>query len=256
MQQKHWALVTGAARRLGREISIALHQAGFNIFIHYNQSKTAADELANRLNHQRQNSAKTIHANFADEASLNAMLAKIRSKANINLLINNAACFKKTNLPTDSMRDWNHLFNTNVKSAFFITAALTKSLAATQGCVINIADIHGLRPYKGYAIYSMTKASLIMLTQALAQELAPKIRVNAIAPSTVLWPEADNALTAKQQTALKKTFLTGDVGTTENVIETIFFLIKNRFVNGEVIKVDGGRSLNSFTPFSFANEKT
>jgi len=184
------ALVTGAAKRIGAEIVRQLHQENFNLVIHYHQSKQAANELADELNEDRENSALCLAADLNDLTQVNHLAEQAQQHwQRMDLLVNNASSFYPTPIGETSEDDWNQLINSNLKAPFFLAQALAKKLGEYHGCIINIADIYADRPLKKHSIYSIAKAGNVMLTKTLAQELAPLVRVNGIAPGAILWPD-------------------------------------------------------------------
>ena len=238
------ALVTGSAKRLGRQIISQLHQAGYRVIIHYNQSATDANNLATSLNQQRPDSALTIQANLLDEQAVQLLANKTLASFNrLDVLINNASSFYATPLGSATLANWDDLFGSNVKAPYFLCKALAPALAANKGCIINMVDIHAQQPLQDHSIYCMAKAALLMMTKSLARELAPTIRVNGIAPGAILWPsqqlaEADKAAIL-QQIPLQRT------GSPEDIANTVLFLLQSPYISGQIIAVDGGRSLGS-----------
>lgn len=238
------ALVTGSAKRLGRQIISQLHQAGYRVIIHYNQSATDANNLATSLNQQRPDSALTIQANLLDEQAVQLLANKALASFNrLDVLINNASSFYATPLGSATLANWDDLFGSNVKAPYFLCKALAPALAANKGCIINMVDIHAQQPLQDHSIYCMAKAALLMMTKSLARELAPTIRVNGIAPGAILWPsqqlaEADKAAIL-QQIPLQRT------GSPEDIANTVLFLLQSPYISGQIIAVDGGRSLGS-----------
>ena len=238
------ALVTGSAKRLGRQIISQLHQAGYRVIIHYNQSATDANNLATSLNQQRPDSALTIQANLLDEQAVQLLANKALASFNrLDVLINNASSFYATPLGSATLANWDDLFGSNVKAPYFLCKALAPALAANKGCIINMVDIHAQQPLQDHSIYCMAKAALLMMTKSLARELAPTIRVNGIAPGAILWPsqqlaEADKAAIL-QQIPLQRT------GSPEDIANTVLFLLQSPYISGQIIAVDGGRSLGA-----------
>ena len=238
------ALVTGSAKRLGRQIVLTLHQAGYRVIIHYNQSETDANSLAAKLNQQRPNSAEVLQANLLDNQDITQLAGQAQACFNrLNVLVNNASSFYPTPLDTATVEHWDDLFGSNVKAPYFLSKALAPALAAQNGCIINMVDIHAQQPLQDHSIYCMAKAALLMMTKSLARELAPTIRVNGIAPGAILWPsqqlaEADKAAIL-QQIPLQRT------GTPEDIANTVLFLLQSPYISGQIIAVDGGRSLGA-----------
>lgn len=241
-QQNPVLLITGGARRIGRVIATHFHQAGFSIAIHYRHSKTQAIELMNSLNKNRKDSAVTCYADLDDPSDYTPLIdGVIKHFGRIDVLINNASTFFPTDVLSATQADWDLLFNSNARAPFFLSQQAAPHLKKTQGLIINITDIHAQKPMRNYPIYSAAKSALHMLTLALATELAPAIRVNSIAPGSVIWPEGTNIYSEeKKQTTLENTLLNKQVSP-ESIAETALFLAKNRAITAETIKVDGGR---------------
>jgi pteridine reductase len=236
-------LITGGARRVGAEIARMLHGAGANVVIHYRSSAAAAIALADQFNLLRPHSA-TIHCAHlsAADAPEKLVAATLLEFGRLDILINNASSFYPTPIGHITLPQWEDLMDSNLKAPLFLSQAAAPSLRARHGLIINMIDIHGLRPLKGHPVYSSAKAGLAMLTHALARELGPEIRVNGIAPGPVLWPEVDMDAELKRQiidkTALKRH------GTPQDVARTALFLAKDApYITGQIIAVDGGRSI-------------
>lgn len=244
------ALVTGAAKRIGAEIARALHKENFNLVIHYHQSEKAAQELADELNEHRENSAICIAADLNNLTEIHNLAAQTQAHwQRIDLLVNNASSFYPTPIGEASEEDWNNLMNSNLKAPFFLAQALAKKLAEQHGCIINIADIYADKPLQKHSIYSIAKAGNVMLTKTLAQELAPSVRVNGIAPGAILWPnDAHKKPEDKLSDANKEKMLTKiplqQRGQAQDIARTILFLAQQApYITGQIITVDGGRSI-------------
>jgi pteridine reductase len=236
-------LITGGARRVGAEIVRALHGAGARVLLHYRTSGSAAKTLATELNALRRGSV-AIHA--ADLHSTSAadelVAAALREFGRIDILVNNASSFYPTPIGHITVAQWDDLVGSNLKAPLFLSQAAAPSLRERRGLIINMVDIHGLRPLRAHPVYSTAKAGLAMLTRALALELGPEIRVNGIAPGPVLWPETsmDSALKDEiiAKTALKRH------GSPRDVARTALFLAQDApYITGQIIAVDGGRSI-------------
>lgn len=237
-------LLTGAARRIGAVIAHTLHTAGANIVVHYRNSAHEAQALQAALNAQRANSCFLVQGDLLDVATLPGLIAQTVSYTDrLDALINNASSFYPTPIGTLTERQFDDLIGTNLKAPLFLAQAANPYLQESHGCIINIVDIHGLRPLKGYPTYSAAKAGLWMLTQSLARELGPNVRVNGVAPGAILWPEmAENH--AMHQELLDKTALKRE-GSPEDIAKTVLFLVQDAtYITGQVIPVDGGRMLN------------
>ncbi|WP_341327043.1 pteridine reductase [Methylotuvimicrobium sp. KM2] len=236
-------LITGGAKRIGAACAKLLHESGFNILLHYRSSERSALQLSDLLNDIRPDSAQIIKADLAVKAEL-LLLADYAKTAwgGIDALINNASSFYPTGIGQVSEHDWDDLIGSNLKAPFFLTQALVEELSARRGCVVNITDIHAERGLKGYPVYSIAKAGLVAMTRVMAKELGPDIRVNAVSPGAILWPEQDMSEAVKQEIveriALKRN------GAPEDIARAVRFLIKEAdYITGQVIAVDGGRTL-------------
>jgi pteridine reductase len=235
------ALITGSARRLGAAMARALHGAGANVVIHYRRSAEEAAALAAELNRARAGSVITFEADLLDVARLpNLVDAALKSFGSLDILVNNASTFYPTALGAISEANFDDLIGTNFRAPVFLTQAAAAELRRRRGLVLNMVDIHGLRPLKRYPVYSAAKAGLIMLTKALARELAPEVRVNAIAPGPVLWPsdvDADMKAEIIDKTLLKRSGSPADIAQA-----ALFFATSAPYVTGQILAVDGGRS--------------
>ncbi len=239
------ALITGAAHRIGATTARLLHAAGANIVLHYRESRRGALALQQELNAARPDSVVLIQADLLRTDKLTALAREAHDAwGRLDVLINNASTFYPTAMGEVGENEWNDLVGTNLKAPFFLAQASAAYLKQQRGCIVNIVDIHADRPLKGHPVYSIAKAGLVMLTKALAGELGPEVRVNAIAPGAILWPENDMDEVTKQR-IVSRTFLKRQ-GSPEDIAKTALFLIRDaNYVSGQVITVDGGRSLNS-----------
>jgi pteridine reductase len=236
-------LITGAARRVGATLARKLHGAGANIVIHYRGSRGDAEALASELESTRRGSAALAQADLLNIDSLPALAqTAVRAFGRLDILINNASTFYPTTLGEITAKHWDDLIGTNLKAPLFLAQALAPELRGTRGLILNIADIHGMRPLKRFPVYSVAKAGLIMLTRALARELAPEVRVNAIAPGPVLWPD-DGAEKDLQEKIIERTLLKR-AGSPEDIARAVLFLAADApYVTGQILAVDGGRSV-------------
>jgi len=239
------ALITGAARRIGACIARHLHQAGYDLILHYRHSATDAEQLAEELNAIRPGSCSSLQADLAEMAEVEQLAAEVQATGGLNLLVNNASSFYPTPVGQVSQQDWDALINSNLRAPFFLTQALTPLLKKTQGCVINLVDVHAERGLTGYPVYSIAKAGLKMMTLSLARELAPEVRVNGIAPGPILWPEAEASLSEDARQAVLDKTLLARTGRPEDIAEAVLYLSQAGYVTGQVLTVDGGRSLYS-----------
>ncbi|MGE4594462.1 MAG: pteridine reductase [Gammaproteobacteria bacterium] len=235
------ALITGGAQRIGAEIAKILHENQFNVIIHYNESEQEARALCDKFNKKRQNSAQIIHANLASISAINQL---IESVENIDLLVNNASVFYPTPLENCTTNDWENIMNINVRAPFILSKGLSKKLKKTQGCIINIVDIHAERPLKNYAIYSISKTAIKTLTKTLAKELAPDVRVCGVSPGSILWPEQKAELEPHKKQIMLERIALKRQGSPADIAQAVLFLAKANYITGEVINIDGGRSLH------------
>ena len=242
------ALVTGSARRIGAVTVRLLHQHGATVIVHYRSSADDAFELCDELNRIRANSCFLQQAELSDVSALKKMVdGVIKQAGRLDILINNASSFFPTPLGEISEVDWDNLMGSNLKAPLFLSQAAAPELIINKGCIVNMVDIHSVRPLKNHPVYSAAKAGLAMLTQSLAKELGPDVRVNGVSPGAILWPEADGEgaeVDAEHQALLDKTALKRE-GTPDDIAKTILFLISDAdYITGHIIPVDGGRLLN------------
>lgn len=244
------ALVTGAAKRIGAEIVRQLHKENFNLVIHYHHSEKAAQELADELNDARDNSAICIAADLNNSTQVINLAEQAQQYwQRIDLLVNNASSFYPTPIGETSEEDWNLLMNSNLKAPFFLAQALVKSLSDNHGCIINIADIYADKPLKKHSIYSIAKAGNVMLTKTLAQELAPLVRVNGIAPGAILWPDDSHKKPEDKLSDDNKEKMLAKIplqqrGQAQDIARAIIFLaLQAPYVTGQILTIDGGRSI-------------
>jgi len=238
------ALITGAAHRIGATTARLLHQNGMNIVLHYRGSREQAQMVQKELNDMRENSVILIQADLHTTSGLPTLIEEsVKAWGRLDVLINNASSFYPTPIEKATEAQWDDLIGSNLKAPFFLSQAAAPHLKKHSGCIINIVDIHAERPLKTYPIYSMAKAGLAMMTKSLACELGPDVRVNGVAPGAILWPE--NLDDVAKQRIVSRTFLKRQ-GEPKDISKTILYLIKNAdYVTGQIIAVDGGRSLNA-----------
>jgi len=244
MAEHKVALITGGSHRLGAATARTLHAAGMNIVLHYRSSRDAAHKLQQEMNAIRENSVVLVQA---DLLSMNALPALIKESHNawgrFDALINNASTFYRTTIGNTGEKQWDDLFGSNAKAPFFLAQAAAPFLKKTQGCIVNMVDIHAERPLKEHTLYCMAKASLVMLTKSLARELGPEVRVNGVAPGAIMWPDELDDVT--KQRILNRTFLKRK-GEPSDIAQTIRFLVMDApYITGQIIAVCGGRSLHS-----------
>lgn len=236
-------LITGAARRVGACIARRLHQAGANVVIHYRQAAEDAAALAAELQQHRPNSAFLVQADLRDVAAFPSLVAQILAHyGRLDGLVNNASSFFPTPLGAIDASAWDDLVGSNFKAPLFLTQACAPALRQQQGNVVNITDIHAERPLAGYPLYSAAKGALLSLTRALAIELAPEIRVNAVAPGAILWPEDGQFPRPERQAIVQHTLLKRE-GSPEEIASAVHFLLAEAtYMTGQVLNVDGGRT--------------
>lgn len=242
------ALITGAAQRIGACIANILHEAGYNILIHYRGSAEAAQQLARELNQTRSNSAHCMQASLDDVNSIQALANQaIEHWGRVDTLINNASSFYPTPIGSASEEDWDALINSNVKGAFFLSQALAEELKKNAGSICNIVDIHAQKPLKEHTIYCIAKAGLAVMTQSLAKELAPEVRVNGVSPGAILWPEAggEESLSEQDKASILERVPLQRSGDANDIARTVRFLTTDApYISGQIVSVDGGRSLH------------
>jgi pteridine reductase len=237
------ALITGAAKRIGAAIARALHATGYDLALHYRHSRNEMDALCAELESARAGSTCPVQADLADIAHIPGVVETCISRfGRLDALVNNASAFYSTPVGSVTTAQWNELFASNAQAPFFLAQAAASHLKSSRGGIVNIVDIYAEYPLAGHAVYSMAKAALAMMTLALAQELGPDVRVNAVAPGAILWPDAGKDYADREElvarTPLKRT------GTPEDVAAAVLFLLRDaKFTTGQIIKVDGGRSL-------------
>ena len=235
------ALITGGAARIGAQIVKTLHHNQFNIIIHCNQSKDKAQLLCDELNLIRANSVEIVSGNLNNIDELDSLVSSIES---IDLLVNNASVFYPKSVEDSEMKDWDDVININLKAPFFLSKGLSKTLSKNEGSIINIIDIHSERPLKKHAIYNISKAGLKMLTQTLAKELAPRIRVNGVSPGSILWPQDSAEISEDDKNLMLERIALHRQGSPQDIADTVLFLANSNYITGQIINIDGGRTLN------------
>jgi pteridine reductase len=235
-------LVTGAAKRVGRAIAGELHAAGANVMIHYRAARADAVALADELNVRRAGSAALVQTDLLDTAALPALVdACVAQFGALDALVNNASSFFATPLERIDLAAWDDLVGSNLKAPLFLAQAAAPQLRAARGAIVNIADIHGERPLAGYPLYCAAKAGLLGLTRALAVELAPEVRVNAVSPGPIIWPQ-DGFDDARRAAIVDHTLLKR-IGSPQDIARAVRFLLAEAtYVTGQVLNVDGGRT--------------
>ncbi|PKO91132.1 MAG: pteridine reductase [Betaproteobacteria bacterium HGW-Betaproteobacteria-1] len=239
-------LITGGAKRVGAAICRMLHAGGAKLMIHYRQSASEARALQAELNLQRPNSVAIIHGDLLNLAVLPKLVQEtVQHFGRLDVLINNASSYYATELGDIGDDQWQDLIGSNLKAPLFLSQAAAAELAKTKGCIVNITDMHVERPKKGYVVYSVAKAGLVTLTKSLAHEMAPDVRVNAVAPGPVMWPEDNPQFDEVYRKRVISQTLLKRIGEGDDVAKAVRFLIQDApFMTGQVIAVDGGRSLN------------
>ena len=241
--QRPVALITGAAKRVGAQIARSLHLAGYDLVLHYRQSRDEMNALVAELEAARADSTLAIAADLANTKKLPGIVdACIRRYGRLDALVNNASSFYATPIGSTTHAQWDELFASNARAPFFLAQAAAPHLKNAHGSVVNIVDIYAERPLPGHPVYCMAKAALAMMTLALAKELGPEVRVNGVAPGAILWPESGKAYADQQElvarTPLKRT------GSPNDVAAAVLFLLRDaKFTTGQILKVDGGRAL-------------
>ena len=237
------ALVTGAARRVGAAIARRLHAAGANVVLHYRGAEDEAVQLEKELNAARAGSAMKVRGDLLAPVAPKALVdAALQRFARLDILVNNASAFYPTAVGQIELGHWEELIGANLRAPLFLSQAAAPRLALAGGVIVNIADIHAERPLKGYVVYSLAKAGLVALTRSLALELAPGVRVNAVAPGAIAWPEDGQFETGERERIVATTPLRR-IGNADEIAQAVHFLCTAPFVTGQVLAVDGGRSL-------------
>lgn len=238
------AMITGAAKRIGAAMACKLHNEGYRIIIHYGHSKDEAFALAEKLNGQRADSATCLQANLCNSDEVKALGKKALDVwGQLDVLVNNASSFYPTPVGDISEDDWDSLVGSNVKGPLFLSQALAPALEANKGCIINMVDMHIDRPLPSHSVYLIAKSGLASLTQSLAIDLAPNVRVNGIAPGAILWPERE--MDDAEKDKLLSSIPLGELGTPEDIANTLSFLVSAPYITGQIIYVDGGRGLHT-----------
>lgn len=238
-------LITGAAKRVGASIAQFCHQQGMRLAIHYRESAQQASILCANFNQLRPNSAIALAADLRDNDKLEHLISQVVNEwGQLDVLINNASSFYPMPLAKVTPSVWEDVMASNLKAPFFLSQLAASYLKKQQGCIINLVDIQAQRPLKNYSVYCIAKAGLVMLTKSLAKELGPDIRVNAIAPGIVLWPDDETEFNEVLREKIVARNALKRVGTPQDIANTAVFLINHAdFITGQIIAVDGGRSL-------------
>lgn len=238
-----YALVTGAGRRIGAVIAQSLHAAGAAVAIHYHRSADEANALAERLNAVRAGSAATFQGDLTDSGAPEALVRNVLDWCGaLDIVVNNASAFFPTRLGSITEEHWDQLIGSNLKAPLFLSQAAWPALKSRSGCIINIVDIHSQRPLRDHAVYGSAKAGLAMLTRSLAKDLAPEVRVNGISPGAIMWPES--GMSEENQDNIIGQIPLGRSGAPSDIADCVLFLARDAvYVTGQIVAVDGGRSL-------------
>jgi pteridine reductase len=246
-QEAKVALVTGAGRRIGAAVVKKLHTAGYKVLIHCCNSLQKAQELATALNNQKPDSALVVQKELRETSSASDLITTLNNwTGRLDLLVNNASVFIRTDFEAYAQTDWDNLFDIHVKIPFLLSLASRSLLTKQKGAIINITDIHAENPLKGYSVYCQSKAALEMQTKSLAKEFAPELRVNAIAPGSIAWPEHENSLSPELQKQIIAQTPLKQHGNPQYIAQAVLALAEHPFITGQILKVDGGRSLGFF----------
>lgn len=237
------ALVTGGARRVGAAITRRLHAAGANVLIHYRDSEEDAAKLEAELNSARPRSAGKVKAELLAPVAPRALVGgAIEGFGRLDILVNNASSFFPVEVGAMEPSHWEELIGSNLRAPLFISQQAATELSKNEGCIVNIVDIHADRPLRGYALYSVAKAGLAAVTRSLAIELAPRVRVNGVAPGAIAWPEDGQFPEAERQRIIATTPL-ARLGSPDDIARAVHFLASAPYVTGQILAVDGGRSI-------------
>ena len=238
-------LVTGGAKRVGAAIARRLHREGANLMLHYRGSEREAKALRTELNAARADSVALVHADLLDVQGLPELVRNTVGRFDrLDALVNNASAFFPTPVGEMTLAAWDSLIGANLRAPLFLSQAAAPHLKKTAGAIVNITDIHAERPLKGYVIYSVAKTGLVGMTRSLARELAPEVRVNGVAPGAIVWPEDGSWDDLTRQRIVSHTLLKR-TGEPDDIARAVYFLIAEApYVTGQIIAVDGGRSIN------------
>jgi len=248
MSSNTTALVTGAAARIGAAIARRLHQRGCTVVVHYNANAEGAASLVEAMNAERANSAALATADISQVDGVKSLANQVRKAVDgwgggLGVLVNNASRFYPTPVAETRLYEWDDIINSNLRGPYFLVQELLEPLRAAGGSIVNILDVHSERPMRGHPVYCASKAGLRMLTMSLARELAPEVRVNAVAPGAILWPDREEPEGARA--GILRSIALGRLGEPDDIASAVAFLALDApYVTGEILNVDGGRSLN------------
>ncbi|MCP4430149.1 MAG: pteridine reductase [Gammaproteobacteria bacterium] len=241
------ALITGAAHRLGAKIARTLHENGANLIIHYRHSEEAAKALAKQLNDIRNESVRILQADLNDFDAVSQLAdSAINAFNRLDILINNASEFHPTPIGSIKLKHWEAIMNSNCRAPLFLSQACAPALRQQNGVIINMLDIYASAPLLNHSLYCSAKAASQMLVKSLALELSPEIRVSGIAPGAILWADSNNKGDPEAQQAILRQIPLQRSGDSESIAKAVLFIIDNDYLTGEIIRIDGGRLLNSF----------
>ena len=236
-------LITGAAQRIGKELALSFFNKGWDIIIHFNSSKVEAENLADKMNSERSNSAMIVQANLDNPDEITKLVKRTLSKnSRIDALINNASTFYPTPIGTFSEENWNALMGSNLKAPLFLIQSFHKELEKNKGFIINVTDINVDRALVNHSIYLAAKSGLQTLTKSLAKELAPNVRVNAIAPGAILEPP-NTEWSTEQKNNIIQAVPMKKMGTEKDIVDAAIYLSEAEYVTGQILNIDGGKSL-------------
>ncbi|MGR8949087.1 MAG: pteridine reductase [Gammaproteobacteria bacterium] len=236
------ALITGAAKRIGAQIAKTMHANGYNIVVHHNKSQQLAESLVNEFNQARDNSGVAISAALEEASSAKVIVDAARANwGRLDCLVNCASVYLTSDPEQVDLDQWDEIMRVNLRAPYLLCAEALPMLRESNGNIINITDIYALRPHAGHPVYCASKAGLLGMTKALALDLAPTVRVNAVAPGPILWAEKNDP--SYKDVVLAKTPL-AKLGGAEAIAGAVSYLAEADFVTGEVIHVDGGRQIH------------
>ena len=234
--------ITGGAKRIGASMANYFHERNYKVVFHYNKSEKEAENLSRELNEKEADSCFTIQSDFSSQESIESTVNEFyKVSKEINVLINNASSFYPTPIQNATEEKWNDLLDTNITTPLFLIKGFKEGLKRTKGCVINISDSLAPRGIKNFSLYSSAKGALETLTKSLAKELAPEVRINAVAPGIILWPENGEIDEEEKNNILKKVDL-GRAGNPMDISSAVYFLTGANYITGQTLRVDGGRS--------------
>jgi pteridine reductase len=234
------ALVTGAGRRVGRAIAIALGARGMHVVVHYNGSREGADETA-RLIDAAGGLATVQQADLTQVESAQQLVDRALAwRGSLSALVNSAAVMLRTPIGATTESEWDTMFALNVRAPYFLSQRAAPALATSHGSIVNIADLAAFESWPAYVPHGMTKAAVVQMTRAMARALAPGVRVNAVAPGVVLLPDG---WSQEEADHLRSTTPMRRLGSPEDVAQAVVFLLEAGYITGEVVRVDGGRHI-------------